>query len=655
MSGSRWTEERAAEWLHGPLEPEIRNGAVYYLKCLGSLEGNRWLDGRTIERLVGLAPRTTYPYTGTRWRAHKLRDGAWAFRCLGDFPGNRWLDGRTADASVGLAPYPDGQFSGARWQPIPVRDGVYILKCLGEIDGNRYLDGVTVNATTRLAPHPDYPNTGAHWELRRERWWVGCNFIPSTAVNQLEMWQQETFDPMTIKRELGWARELGFNAVRVFLHDRLWLDPNGFKDRIRMYLDCAATQEIGTLFVFFDDCWYSNPNLGKQPDPWPDTHNSRWVQSPGDAVVANPNPESWGPLQTYVQGVISEFGDDSRVIGWDLYNEPGGGLGHDQKNNPCPRSYKSLPLVQKVFEWARAIDPSQPLTAGVFSGEFSEAGVFSDANACKQLRDYQLNNSDIISFHRYAGPEIVTAEIKELKKKARPLLCTEYLARSYNSRFENHLALFRDAGVGCFNWGLVAGKTQTFLNWGWEPRCEWHHDVLRTWGTPYSAAEEAIIKCLIGKEPTGAGIRHNAIYRFKCLGHLEGDRWLDGRTAISQVGLVAEHNLDQYSGTRWRAIEMTEGVFAFRCLGEIEGNRWLDGRTQDGSIGLAPDPNYLDSGTYWQLCRVRNGAYIFRCLGDVEGPRLLDGRTVESTVGLTPHSGTAITGIYWEAVKISDS
>lgn len=657
MSGSRWTPERAAEWLHRPLEPEIRNGAVYYLKCLGSLGGSRWLDGRTSEGLVGLAARTTYPYTGTRWRAHKLRDGSWAFRCLGDVPGNRWLDGRTGDASVGLAPYPDGQFSGARWELLPVRDGVYALKCLGEADGNRFLDGVTVNSTTRLAPHPDYPNTGAHWELRRERWWVGCNFIPSTAVNQLEMWRQATFDPVTIKRELGWARDLGFNAVRVFLHDLLWEDdPQGFKDRIRRYLDCAAEYEIGTLFVFFDDCWNAKPVLGKQPEPWPDAHNSQWVQSPGDAVVSN--PPSWDRLETYVKGVITEFGEHSGVIGWDLYNEPGGGLGHDQKNNPCPRSGKSLLLVEKVFAWARTIDPSQPLTAGVFSGEFSESGEFSDANQCMQLRDFQLNNSDIISFHRYAGPKVVLWEINELKKKERPVLCTEYLARSHNSRFENHLALFNEAGVGCFNWGLVAGKTQTFLNWGWESRCEWHHDILRTWGTPYSVAEEAIIKCLTGREPSGVGIQHNAIYRLKCLGHLPsplgGDRWLDGRTASGEVGLVPGQNLDQYSGTKWRAIEIMEGVFAFRCLGEIEGKRWLDGRTQDGSVGLAPDPNYLYSGTQWQLCRTRSGAYLFRCLGDADGSRLLNGRTVESKVGLTPHSETAITGIYWEAVKISD-
>lgn len=314
MSGIRWNEARAAEWLHGPLENEIRNGAVYYFKCRGTLPGDRWLDGKTLEGTVELAPLTAYPYTGTRWRTHKLPSGAWAFRCLGEAAGDRWLDGRTANSTVGLAPFPDPPYTGAHWQVLRVADGVYTLKCLGEAGGNRFLDGATSSATVGLAPHTDYTYTGTHWELRRERWWVGCNFIPSTAVNQLEMWQQGTFDPVTIKRELGWARELGFNAVRVFLHDLLWSDPNGFKDRIRVFLDCATTHEIGTLFVFFDDCWNTNPSLGKQPDPWPDAHNSQWVQSPGDGFLTNPLL-SWERLETYVKGVITEFGDDSRVIG----------------------------------------------------------------------------------------------------------------------------------------------------------------------------------------------------------------------------------------------------------------------------------------------------------------------------------------------------
>lgn len=315
-----------------------------------------------------------------------------------------------------------------------------------------------------------------------------------------------------------------------------------------------------------------------------------------------------------------------------------------------------MPLLKAVFAWARGVDPTQPLTAGVFSAVDPKHPRFSK---CEQLREFQLKNSDVISFHRYADPEgdgpTVPSEIDELKKIGRPLLCTEYMARTVNSRFENHLALFNERGVGCFNWGLVAGKTQTFVPWGDKPRSEWHHDILHTWGTPYCQAEDAIIKCLTGKEPSGAGIQHSAIYRFKCLGHVEGNRWLDGRTATGELGLVPEQNLDQYSGTLWRAIEVMEGVFAFRCLGEIEGDRWLNGRTHDGSVGLAPDSSHFYSGTRWQLCRVREGVYVFRCLGEGEGyHRLLDGNTLAKTVGLAKHTEPRMTGLQWQAVKISD-
>jgi hypothetical protein len=651
MSGSRWTEERAGEWLQGSAIVDLTDHQVYYLKCLGSVPGNRWLDGRTADGTVGLAPLTTWPFTGTRWRAHKQTDGSWAFRCLGDAPGNKWLDGRTADGTVGLAPNPWFPFTGTRWQVFSAASGQqHVLKCLGQITGNSFLDGDTAAATTRLVSQTGFPNTGTLWELRPERWWVGCNFIPSTAVNQLEMWQHDTFDPVTIARELGWARDLGFNAVRVFLHDLLATDWPAFRDRIHAYLDLAAARNIGTLFVFFDDVWFDNPHLGPQPAPVADTHNSRWVQSPGDAVVALPS--LFGRLQTYVTTVLQEFRDDHRVIGWDLYNEPGGGFG---KN--CPRAVPSLNLLRAVFAWAREVNPTQPLTSAVWADAVGfNPWVWSPE--CTELRQFQLDHSDVISFHRYADPikpQSVANEIDQLKTLGRPVMCTEYMARRENSRFENHLAHFNETGVGCFNWGLVGGKTQTFLPWGFTPRCEWFHDILRPWGTPYSAPEVAIVKCLAGRETAGAGLQANAIYQFKCLGDFEPPQgvWLDGRTAVAEVGLAPDKG-SLPSGTNWRAVKLMEGVFAFRCLGDIEGDRWLDGRTLDGTVGLAPGVDDAHSGVQWQPCRVDGAVYVFRCLGDAEGPRLLDGRTADATVGLTPHTETTITGIQWLAIKISD-
>ena len=114
---------------------------------------------------------------------------------------------------------------------------------------------------------------------REQPWLVGCNFTPSTAINQLEMWQAETFDADTINRELGWAAELGFNTARVYLHDLVWqANADGFKQRIDRYLEIAAGHGIKTTFVLFDDCWNPDPKLGKQPDPIPGVHNSGWIE-----------------------------------------------------------------------------------------------------------------------------------------------------------------------------------------------------------------------------------------------------------------------------------------------------------------------------------------------------------------------------------------
>jgi len=157
---------------------------------------------------------------------------------------------------------------------------------------------------------------------RRQPWLVGCNFIPSSAINQLEMWQADTFDMAIIERELGWAAELGMNTARVYLHNLAWeADANGFKTRIDRFLACSSRFGIRPILVIFDDCWNDNPKIGKQPEPVPGVHNSGWLQSPGRSAVND--PAAWPQLERYVRDVMGAFSQDDRVLMWDLYNEPG--------------------------------------------------------------------------------------------------------------------------------------------------------------------------------------------------------------------------------------------------------------------------------------------------------------------------------------------
>jgi len=312
----------------------------------------------------------------------------------------------------------------------------------------------------------------------QQPWLVGCNFIPSTAINQLEMWQAETFDLATIDRELSWAAGLGFNTVRVFLHDLAYAaDPDGFKKRLDAFLAVAAKHRIRPMLVIFDDCWNQDPRPGPQPKPVPGVHNSGWVQSPGTKVVLD--NQQWPRLRTYVQDLLRSFGQDERVLAWDLYNEPG--------NNGLRE--KSLPLLQAVFTWAWEVRPQQPLTAGLWFD-------------CAPLNEFLLSASDVISFHNYNDAENLRRQIHELKKHGRPVVCTEYMARTRNSRFQTHFPIFREEKVGCYNWGLVSGKTQTIYPWGSpkgapEPKL-WFHDIFRSDGTPFDAEEVAFIRKMTG-------------------------------------------------------------------------------------------------------------------------------------------------------------
>jgi hypothetical protein len=317
------------------------------------------------------------------------------------------------------------------------------------------------------------------WAWQKEHGWLrGANFTPGTAINALELWQAETFDPQTIDRELGWAEGIGMNCMRVFLHHVAWeVDREGFKKRIEAYLDIAGRHGIGTIFVFFDDCWNATYQAGPQPDPKTGIHNSGWVRDPGDLLYERPELEAL--LETYVKDVMNTFRDDRRIVMWDLYNEPG--------NNNYEE--KSLPLLQKAFAWGREVNPSQPLSAGIF------------ARHLVNMNRFQLENSDIITYHEYSGPEDHQATIDSLKAYGRPLVCTEYMARKFNSLFTNIMPLLKREGVGAINWGLVDGKTNTKYAWG-DPVPDgsdpplWFHDIFRSDGTPYSQEEVDAIRSL---------------------------------------------------------------------------------------------------------------------------------------------------------------
>ncbi len=361
---------------------------------------------------------------------------------------------------------------------------------------------IVLYSLAALAADTRWSERKANDWYRRQPWLVGANYVPASAINQLEMWQADTFDPRAIDREFAWAEQAGFNTMRVFLHNLLWQqDAKGFLQRMDQFLGIAARHHIRIAFVLFDSVWDPNPKLGRQRDPRPRVHNSGWMQAPGRELLSH--PERWdAELKPYVTGVISQFRDDRRVLMWDLMNEP------DNSDGPpkdlANKAEAALQLLTRTWAWARAARPSQPLTSGVWDGDWSNDAKLS------AMQRFQLDNSDVITFHNYGPLPAMQQSVASLERFHRPILCTEYMARTRGSTFQAILPFLHEKRIAAYNWGLVSGKTNTIYPWdSWQKQytsepSPWFHDVFRPDGTPYDPAEVALIRRLTGRAGSSA-------------------------------------------------------------------------------------------------------------------------------------------------------
>jgi hypothetical protein len=354
------------------------------------------------------------------------------------------------------------------------------------------------------AQNERWPEKKANDWYAKQPWLVGSDYIPATAINELEMWQADTFDPQRIDLELRWAQALGMNTMRVFLHDLLWQqDAAGFRKRIDTFLRIAEQHKIKPMLVLFDSCWDPIPKSGKQREPKPGVHNSGWLQSPGAEALQDPAQSA--RLEAYVRGVVAAFASDKRILAWDIWNEPDNvNSGSYGKLEPANKVDLVLALLPRAFEWTRAAHPSQPLTSGVWKGDWANPAKLTP------MEKVQLELSDVISFHNYGAPEDFEKHVLQLQTYHRPILCTEYMARGNKSTFQGILPVAKKYKVAAINWGLVAGKTQTWLPWdswskpyvGREPAV-WHHEVFHADGKPYRQDEVDFIREITGAQVSG--------------------------------------------------------------------------------------------------------------------------------------------------------
>ncbi|WHP30886.1 1,4-beta-xylanase [Trabulsiella odontotermitis] len=334
-------------------------------------------------------------------------------------------------------------------------------------------------------------------------WGCGFNYLPRTAVNWTEMWQQESFDAATLDQELSWASRYGYNQLRTNLPFIVWQhDRDGLLSRIDQFLAIAARHQLRVMLTLLDDCAFSGdePFLGPQKTPRPGIHNSQAAASPGRQQVMDRN--RWPEIERYVRDVVRHFRDDPRVLLWDLYNEPGnGGIFTDE--GECHQfddmlELYALSLMTRLFQWAREEQPQQPLTVGAWH--------IADRHDCRHafihpIDAAALHLSDVISYHAYVDTPGQLGILKQLSRHQRPIFCTEWLARHVGSTMVEQLPLFRAQRVSAFHWGLVQGKTQTWLPWPDIARENpqpslWFHDVLTADGKAFSQTEMALIRQL---------------------------------------------------------------------------------------------------------------------------------------------------------------
>ncbi len=349
-----------------------------------------------------------------------------------------------------------------------------------QTSGGQYIDAGLVSLAPAAA-------SKTRWEAGRANAWfssqplpIGFNYVPANAISYTEMWMDDGFDPELIDRELAVAQTVGFNCLRVVLPFVVWeAEADAFKRRFEIFLNLCEKRGIKVTPCFFDDCVFGSivdPVFGKQPEVVKGWYANGWTPSPGHARAKDPLVRP--ALERYVKDIMTAHRGDRRILYWDLYNEPSNsGMGS-----------ASLSLLRDVFRWAREINPTQPVTSGIWGGS-------------QRVTQLLKHESDIITFHNYHPPDQLRNEIRDLKRLGRPVVCTEWLNRPFKSTVEDCLPVFIEEGVGALHWGMVNGRTQTDLPWGHHSAITytgpWQHDIFRPDHSPYDPHEIEMFKSVI--------------------------------------------------------------------------------------------------------------------------------------------------------------
>ena len=333
-------------------------------------------------------------------------------------------------------------------------------------------------------------------------WLRGCNFMSSIDANRVEQWQELDFEEhmKVADAELKLAADTGFNTIRLVMEIAVWdAEHDSYMKHLEHYLETAWKYGISSMIVFGNDCMppkdenWKPVKTGVQTCDW-GYHGGRKYSQHGRFAQMGyhllDEPEYEHKFYDMEAEIIDKYKDDPRVCIWDLYNEPGN----------SHRDSVTMPHLKKYYETAWEIRPSQPLTSGAWRDLTKGYGGLSE------VEKYVLDNSDIISFHNYGDYLTNIKILRFLKTLGRPIICTEWLCRGLHNTVQEIYPLFYLEKVGCYNWGFVAGKYQTYEPWEsiWADYAaggardfdftKWFHDLYRPSYRPYDPHEIDLIK-----------------------------------------------------------------------------------------------------------------------------------------------------------------
>ncbi len=333
-------------------------------------------------------------------------------------------------------------------------------------------------------------------------WLRGCNFMGSDCANRIDQWQELGFEQRleTADRELKLAAETGFNTIRIIPEFIVWdQDHDGFMERFDRYLSTAWKYGISSMVVFGNDCmppkneFWKPLKLGEQTYDWGyhgGRKHSQHSQFAGMGYHLLDEPEIAQRHYEWVREIMTAYKNDERIVMWDIYNEVGN----------SKREQATVPHLKKFFEIARQINPIQPLTCCTWR---------CPADPEKEIPEIErmaIENSDIVSYHNYGTYQTNIRIIKRLQQYGRPIVNTEWLGRCLHNTVQEMFPLFYLEKIGCYNWGFVAGKYQTYEPWNstWQAFdknpdmdvdfTKWFHDLYRPNLRPYDPKEIDIIK-----------------------------------------------------------------------------------------------------------------------------------------------------------------